>query len=490
MWPSKCGEYSDMHRPNKWWWGILPLAGLCAYTAATQTVFVEQDLTRRAGDRLAPLMLENPLLTFKGRDASLSADAFVSGSIDDAVKFVDSTDGVRLVHNRVQLIPTAQSYRFNIEKTDDAIILSGNVPLPDTRRALVEAVKVKYPAAKVVDELTYALGAPAGFDEAAKFAVSQLSGLASGSLATNDGVLAVKGIAPDQISFDTLMAGLKTPPSDLTIGAVTVEVKAPVGSAPSAAPEPPMPELEGTIFKAERNAEAETLTLSGFYKDARQHDDILAAAKRNFMSDKIIDITAMAANAPSSLDGIAGLGLSQLSRLGDGVLELKDKVLSLNGTALYEKATSSIKSTITDNLPQGYTGQATIAVAEPEDVVDTTACQSLFVSVISNGTIQFETASARIDKDSAGLLDVVVSIAQRCPTGKIEVQGYTDTDGSTQDNLQLSQQRADAVLQYLVNAGVDGARLTAVGYGQTSPVASNDTQDGKAKNRRIEFLVK
>lgn len=487
-WPIEWG-ISDVHRPNRWWLGILPLAGLWAYTAATHTIAVEQDLTNRAGNKIASLVLDKPLLSLKGRDASLSAEAFASNSINDAAKLVDSTHGVRLVNNQTRLIRAAQSYRFTIDKADDTITLNGNVPLPEIRRSLVEAIKANDPTANVIDRLTYALGAPEGFDKSAKFAVSQLPGLASGSLAINDGVLAVKGIAPDQASFDTLVAGLKTPPTDLTVGAVAVDVKAPV-NAPSADPAPPMPELKGMIFKAERNAQAETLTLSGFYKDDRQRDDILAAAKRNFLSDKIIDIMSKAENAPATLKDIAGLGLSQLSRLGDGVLELKDKVLSLNGTALYDKAASSIKTTITDNLPQGYTGQATIAVAEPQDVVDTTACQSLFVSVISNGTIQFETASARIDKDSAGLLDFVVSTAQRCPTGKIEVQGYTDTDGSTQGNLQLSQQRADAVMQYLVNAGVDGARLTAVGYGQTSPAASNDTQDGKAKNRRIEFLVK
>ena len=478
-----------MHRPDKWWWGILPLAGLWAYTAATHTTSVEQDLARRAGDQLVRVVLDRTLLTFAGRDANLSADVLTPNGIEDAARLVDSTRGVRLVNNRVRLVATAQPYGFNIEKADNTITLNGNVPLPDVRRELIEAIKAKYPSVNVVDRLAYALGAPEGFADAAKFAVAQLPGLASGSLALIDGKLSVSGTAPDQSSLNTLLANLKTRPAGITLGGIAVGVKAPnVTAAP--APVQPMPELTGLIFKAVRDAAAGTLTLSGFYKDDQQHEDILAAARRNFLSGKIIDTMAKAENAPSALGAITARGLSQLSRLGDGVLSLKDKVLSLKGTALYEKAAGSIETAITGSLPQGYTGQAEISLGEPEDIVDAAACQSLFVSVISNGTIQFETASARIDKDSSGLLDFIVSIAQRCPAGKIEVQGYTDADGSTAANLELSRQRADAVMQYLVNAGIDGSRLTAVGYGQTSPVASNATQDGKAQNRRIEFLVK
>ena len=455
-----------MHRPNKWWWGVIPLAGLWAYTAATHTISVEHDLTRRAADQLASLALNKPQLKFRGRDASLTAEAFTQNNINDAATAVDATYGVRLVDNHAMLVPAAQPYGFNIEKNDNTITLNGNVPLPDVRRTLVAAIKAKYPTVNIVDNLTYALGAPEGFENATKFAAQQLPSLDSGSLAVINGSLSVDGTAPDQASLDTLLANLKTPPAGVTLGKVDVAVATP--PEPAAPPRPPMPELTGLIFGAERDAATGTLTLSGFYKDQQQHEDILAAVKRNFLSDKIIDTMTMAENAPSALGEMATRGLSQLSRLGDGALELKDKVLSLKGIALYEKAADSIKAAMTGNLPQGYFGQSEISLREPEEVVDTAACQSLFVSVISNGTIQFETASARIDKDSSGLLDFIVSIAQRCPAGKIEVQGYTDSDGSTEGNLQLSQQRADAVMQYLVNAGINGSRLTAVGYGQTS----------------------
>ena len=122
--------------------------------------------------------------------------------------------------------------------------------------------------------------------------------------------------------------------------------------------------------------------------------------------------------------------------------------------------------------------------------MDATVCQQLFSEVLAKGTIRFESARSSLDPDSAGLLDHLVEIALRCPTTNIEVAGHTDTDGDNAANQTLSEKRAQAVVDYLVKAGLPAARFTAIGYGSTQPAAANDTDDGKARNRRIEFLVK
>jgi OOP family OmpA-OmpF porin len=69
----------------------------------------------------------------------------------------------------------------------------------------------------------------------------------------------------------------------------------------------------------------------------------------------------------------------------------------------------------------------------------------------------------------------------------VEIRGYTDSVGPASYNLELSQRRAEAVKQYLVNAGIDPSRLVAKGYGEADPIASNKTPEGRAQNRRIEF---
>ena len=89
-----------------------------------------------------------------------------------------------------------------------------------------------------------------------------------------------------------------------------------------------------------------------------------------------------------------------------------------------------------------------------------------------------------------GLLDRLIETALRCPTANIEISGHTDSDGEEPANQALSEKRAQAVTDYLVKAGLPANRFSAVGYGSTQPIAGNDTDQGKAQNRRIDFVVK
>jgi OOP family OmpA-OmpF porin len=109
---------------------------------------------------------------------------------------------------------------------------------------------------------------------------------------------------------------------------------------------------------------------------------------------------------------------------------------------------------------------------------------------LSKGRIRFEPSRTTLDPDSIALLDRLIEIALRCPTANIEVAGHTDGDGEDGFNQELSQKRAQVVVDYLVKAGLPASRFTAVGYGSTQPIAGNDTDEGKAQNRRIEFLVR
>lgn len=103
--------------------------------------------------------------------------------------------------------------------------------------------------------------------------------------------------------------------------------------------------------------------------------------------------------------------------------------------------------------------------------------------------IQFDTGSAAIRAESQPTLDEAVRLLTAVPTGNVEIQGHTDDQGPEDSNLALSQARAESVLAYLVNGGVDAGRLAAVGFGETSPTADNSTAEGRQLNRRIEFLL-
>src|ERR1700744_3028707 len=83
-----------------------------------------------------------------------------------------------------------------------------------------------------------------------------------------------------------------------------------------------------------------------------------------------------------------------------------------------------------------------------------------------------------------------IRIPPACPTARIEIAGHTDADGEDGFNQALSEKRAQSVMDYLVKAGLPSDRFTAGGYGSSQPIASNGTDEGKAQNRRIEFVVR
>lgn len=102
--------------------------------------------------------------------------------------------------------------------------------------------------------------------------------------------------------------------------------------------------------------------------------------------------------------------------------------------------------------------------------------------------VHFEQDRAVIRSVSYSILNVVAQVLLDYPDTSVEVQGHTDSAGNDEYNLQLSQERADAVRAYLVERGIAPTRLTARGYGETRPIESNRTSRGRAINRRVEFV--
>jgi outer membrane protein OmpA-like peptidoglycan-associated protein len=87
-----------------------------------------------------------------------------------------------------------------------------------------------------------------------------------------------------------------------------------------------------------------------------------------------------------------------------------------------------------------------------------------------------------------GTINEIYKFLKDDPSLKFEIDGHTDNSGDAQHNLQLSQQRADAVKVRLVSLGIDAARLTTKGFGNSMPIADNSSPEGKANNRRVEFV--
>jgi outer membrane protein OmpA-like peptidoglycan-associated protein len=101
----------------------------------------------------------------------------------------------------------------------------------------------------------------------------------------------------------------------------------------------------------------------------------------------------------------------------------------------------------------------------------------------------FETGSAELKPESISELNRLKSLLTENPDLKIQVNGHTDNVGSEKDNLSLSEARAKAVHDFLLENGIEPGRLRFRGFGETSPIASNETEEGRRQNRRTEFMV-
>ncbi|MBQ9816809.1 MAG: OmpA family protein [Proteobacteria bacterium] len=152
---------------------------------------------------------------------------------------------------------------------------------------------------------------------------------------------------------------------------------------------------------------------------------------------------------------------------GDGLLDEVDK-------CPYEPETFN-----------GYEDEDGCPDADPDALVELTAGK-----INIKEQVFFETSKAVIKSESFELLNQVAQLLIDNPhVGNVTVEGHTDSRGKYDYNVKLSQDRAESVMKYLVDRGVDSKRLNAVGYGPDRPIDSNDTKEGRARNRRVEFVV-
>ena len=221
--------------------------------------------------------------------------------------------------------------------------------------------------------------------------------------------------------------------------------------------------------------------------------------------DGIPDKADWAPNAPEDVDNYMDWdGAPDLDNDGDGIVDQMDKAPNLaeDFDGFEDEDGAPDYDNDGDGIPDMYDG----APNEPEtfnDYMDwdgvpdkvmreepvKTAImpEKVGEKVVLRG-VNFEFDSAELTLNSFIILDEAVSILNDHPEIELEIQGHTDNLGSDAYNRNLSQKRADSVMNYLLKKGIASYRLKAVGYGERYPVATNETTEGQALNRRVEFL--
>jgi OOP family OmpA-OmpF porin len=456
---------------SKWWPGAIPLVALWALAVWSNTAPLEADLAARSTAALKEAVLDKSRIAVAGRDVTFAAEAFSEEGRHSAVAAIEAVAGVRLVNDDTRLAPEAKPYVWSAERDVVRVTLSGSALLPASRAKLVEAARAGLGGVEVVDQMNLARGAPPRFDAAALLLLDQVAKLKDGKITISDNKISLSGMARDLGGREAIAAALKNLPEGFSVAAN--EIKAPP-----------------YVFQAYKDPVAGTLTLTGYVPDNNVHAALVSAVGRKFFSEKLVDNLKASIGAPLGFANAVTPALGALSRLSTGTLVVSDREAKLSGDAFYDAAPAQIRSNLTKDFPQGWQFKADVSVKPAAAPVDATVCQQLLSELLGKGTIRFESGRATLDPDSAGLLDRLIETALRCPTVNIEVAGHTDSDGDNAFNQALSEKRAQAVTEYLVKAGLPASRFTAMGYGSAQPVATNDTDEGKAQNRRIEFVVK
>ena len=201
-----------------------------------------------------------------------------------------------------------------------------------------------------------------------------------------------------------------------------------------------------------------------------------------------------AANVPTEFDVSVKEILPALAGANRAQLEIDDTQIRVDaeyGTFADRSTLEGLLTTLKTSEVAGsrelsWTIDSPDPIPEPAPELD--GCQQAFDELLAADSIKFTTNLADIRPASRGLLDKLVEVARDCKV-TIEIEGHTDSRGSVETNLELSQARADRVRSYLIDNGVDGTRISARGLGSQRPIADNNTVNGRQANRRIEFRV-
>ncbi|MGH6711734.1 MAG: OmpA family protein [Bradyrhizobium sp.] len=456
---------------GKWWPGVIPLVILWAFAAWTSTEPLEADLVQRSTAALKDTVLDKRRIAVAGRDVTFAAEAFSEDGRLSAVASVEAVPGVRMVNDETRLVPEAKPFVWSAERDVVRVTLGGSSPLPSSKSKLIEAARAMLGGVEVADRMGLARGAPQRFDNAALLLLDQIAKLKDGKITLSDNKVTLAGMARELGGREAIAAALKNLPEGYSVAAN--EVKAPP-----------------YVLQAYKDPVAVTLTLTGYVPDNNVHAALVAAAGRKFFGEKVVDNLKASIGAPSGFAAAVVPALGALSRLSTGTLVVSDREVKLSGDALYEAAATQIRAGLGKDFPQNWQFKPEISVKPAAAPVDATVCQQLFADLLGKARIRFESGKADIVADSAGLLDRLIETALRCPNANIEVAGHTDSDGEEPANQALSEKRAQAVTDYLVKAGLPASRFSSVGYGSTQPIAGNDSDQGKAQNRRIDFVVR
>jgi OOP family OmpA-OmpF porin len=263
--------------------------------------------------------------------------------------------------------------------------------------------------------------------------------------------------------------------------------------AEEAAPEP-APVLEEGPTEVTATIADGAVLLEGVVLTEQQRRQLVAQAEFRYGAENVTDLLTVSGLAPAT-SGASGRVLKlatliqSLPRAAEGVASLTDDDLAFRGVVPTDADKAAIDEFLatTEGRQTPDPSEVSVDSTIVENEIDDLQAQFDALAVEIRERVVFETGSDVLDPIATETLDKVVALMTQYELPVVEIRGHTDDQGDATANQVLSEARAAAVVAYLAEAGIDEARMRFLGIGEAEPIASNDTPEGRAENRRVEL---
>ncbi len=330
---------------------------------------------------------------------------------------------------------------------------------------------------------TIGLGVPTPrWADAVEIALDGIDRLGGGSVTFSDAditLVALMGTDPDQ--FDRVVGELETSLPE-------------VFALHSTLPTPVEEDSEAPEFTATLSPEG-LLQMRGRLPNELTRTMTESYAASRFGSGGIHMAARLDETLPATWSLRVMAGLDALSHVNNGVLTVTGESVSVTGFTGDARANDDISRLLADKLDKTDHFAIDVTYLEELDPIaqlpTPEECVGKVKSVLDAQQVTFEPGSGTLDAEAEPVLDSIAEILRACEaiSLKLEIQGHTDSQGREEMNQALSQTRAQSVLNALHDRRILTSGFTAGGYGETTPIADNDTEEGREANRRIEFVL-
>lgn len=414
----------------------------------------------------------------------------ISGSIEEKRKI--EADLVRRAPQGMALVTNITAPRPVITPFTLRFLIDGEVTRFDACSADTEkthATIIKAALAAGLNgktDCTIGLGVPTpSWGAAVASGIAALKDMGGGTITYSDADITLVALdTTPQSTFDRVVGELEAAlPEVFSLHSVLPEAVRIDGTGEGAGP----PE-----FVATRSPEGQ-VQLRGRVTDARTRNAVDSYARARFGSQAVYGATRLDQELPDGWPLRVLAGIEALAELSHGSVVVQENFVDVRGVTGNPDASASIARLLSEKLGASENYAIDVTYEKKLDPVagllKPAECVDEINAVLLDRKISFAPGSAELDTGGRAVVDRLAEILNGCDKAKIEIAGHTDSQGREEMNQSLSQSRADAVLQGLIAKRVLTSGLTSVGYGEATPIADNDSEEGREANRRIEFTL-